>query len=702
MVYKLLLQSIEYTSENPSAMRYILFLFLPGVLMVSLSSCANPETPAEDAYYQEPHRPQFHFSPEANWMNDPNGMVYYEGEYHLFYQYYPDSNVWGPMHWGHAVSTDLVHWEHLPIALYPDSLGYIFSGSAVVDWNNTSGFGEEGNPPLVAIYTYHDPAGAAEGRNDFQTQGIAYSLDKGRTWIKYAGNPVLENPGLVDFRDPKVIWDEDSGQWVMVLAAFDHVKLYGSADLKAWDYLSDFGREWGTHGGVWECPDLFPMQVEGTAEKKWVLIQNLNPGGPNGGSGVQYFVGDFDGTHFRVDTDFAGFLGNEPAFVPDGAVFADFEGQTYGDWEVSGTAFGPAPAKGALSGQNPVSGFMGKQLVNSFFQGDGTTGTLTSPSFIIEKAFINFLIGGGNHPGETGVELIVGEEVVRSATGRNTEALDWVNWDVSDLRGKEARIRIVDQHTGGWGHINADHFLFSDQEAHGIREKAVWLDHGRDNYAGVTWSDVPASDGRRIFLGWMSNWAYAQDVPTTVWRSAMTLPRSLHLAKWEDTCRLASKPVIELETLRKETIDLQEKLQPGAVWEGISPRLLEVELTLEMTDPAKTDLGLELSNGKGEVYRIGFNGGQNAFYSDRSKAGPNDFSEAFTNIIPFAPRLITGNTLKLHLFFDVASAELFADDGLTSMTEIFFPSENFSTIRFYSNQPVTAIQARCYPLQSIW
>lgn len=151
----------------------------------------------------EPHRPQLHFTPPAKWMNDPNGMVFYNGTYHLFYQHYPDSTVWGPMHWGHATSRDLIHWEHKPIALYPDSLGWIFSGSAVADVSNTSGFGKDGNVPLVAIFTHHNQKIEKEGRNDYQYQSLAYSLDEGITWTKYEGNPVLKNPGIRDFRDPK-------------------------------------------------------------------------------------------------------------------------------------------------------------------------------------------------------------------------------------------------------------------------------------------------------------------------------------------------------------------------------------------------------------------------------------------------------------------------------------------------------------------
>ncbi|HKK09447.1 MAG TPA: glycoside hydrolase family 32 protein, partial [Bacteroidales bacterium] len=232
-------------------------LSMAAVLMLGFASCNQVAEKKENqsaTKYQEEHRSQFHFTPDSMWMNDPNGMVYYDGEYHLFYQHNPDTNVWAPMHWGHAVSTDLVHWEHLPIGLYPDSLGMIFSGSAVMDYQNTSGFGTRENPPMIAIFTYHDMEAANAGVVEHQTQAIAYSLDKGRSWTKYEGNPVVENPGIKDFRDPKVFWHQDSEKWVMILAAQDRIMLYGSADLKEWEYLSEFGENEGAHGGVWECP----------------------------------------------------------------------------------------------------------------------------------------------------------------------------------------------------------------------------------------------------------------------------------------------------------------------------------------------------------------------------------------------------------------------------------------------------------------
>ncbi|MEL6483557.1 MAG: glycoside hydrolase family 32 protein [Bacteroidota bacterium] len=250
------------------------------------------------AWHEEPYRPQYHFTPKQNWMNDPNGLVFYKGWYHLFYQYYPDDTVWGPMHWGHARSMDMMHWEHLPIALYPDELGLIFSGSAVIDSQNTSGFGSTQNPAMVAMYTYHLMEGEKAGRDDFQTQGIAYSLDEGATWTKYEGNPVIPNDGIKDFRDPKVFWHEPTKMWVMALVAGDHVKFYDSPNLKEWTHISDFGKEVGAHGGVWECPDLFPLTDAKSGERKWALLVSINPGAPNGGSGTQYFIGEFDGKEF--------------------------------------------------------------------------------------------------------------------------------------------------------------------------------------------------------------------------------------------------------------------------------------------------------------------------------------------------------------------------------------------------------------------
>ncbi|WP_116107980.1 glycoside hydrolase family 32 protein [Lewinella sp. IMCC34191] len=518
----------------------ILFLLACGserpAAVDTMTSMADSTTP-----YAEAHRPRYHYSPPAQWMNDPNGMVYHDGEYHLFYQHYPDSNVWGPMHWGHAVSEDLVHWENLPIALYPDSLGYIFSGSAVVDKGNTSGLGTDGQDPLVAIFTYHDAEAASAGRDDHQTQAIAYSNDNGRSWTKYAGNPVISNEKLIrDFRDPKVMWDAERDQWVMALAAQDRILFWRSDNLIDWELQSEFGTELGGHGGVWECPDLFPLTVAGGQETKWVLLISINPGGPNGGSATQYFVGDFDGKSFTPD----------PSFLPD--------------------------------------------------------------------------VQNG---------------------------------------------------------------------------KGVYIDYGRDNYAGVTFANIPEEDGRRIFIGWMSNWLYGQEVPTTVWRSAMTVPRALSLHRLPAGYRLFSTPVRELEKLR----GTPSEIAAGSTTVASNTQgTQEVDISFLITSETDEPFGIRLENEAGEAYRVGYDPSTDEFFSDRSEAGEDQFSDVFAGTAARAPRVATSDTVRLHLLLDVASAELFTDDGATVITEIFFPSEPFQQVSVFSGTDTEVLGGEAYSLEGIW
>lgn len=487
--------------------------------------------------FEEPHRPQFHFTPEEAWMNDPNGMVYYDGEYHLFYQHYPYASVWGPMHWGHAVSTDLVHWEHLPIALFPDEHGLIFSGSAVIDWNNTSGFGEGDTPPMIAIYTYHNMVGERTPGEQFQTQGIAYSLDKGRTWTKYEGNPVVPNPGIRDFRDPKVIWHEGTQRWIMILAAKDRLQLYTSPNLKDWTFASELGQGSTPQLGVWECPDLFPLQVEGTDQQKWVIIVSHGGGGPNGGSCTRYMVGDFDGS----------------TFTPD----------------------------------HPV-------------------------------------------------------------------------------------------------------------------EQINWLDYGKDNYAGVTWSDIPEADGRRLFMGWMSNWEYATRVPTTEWRSAMTLPRSLHLRETDRGLRLASKPVEELNALRTSTTDIAAQTVSGHKQVMKDATLSEVEVSFDLANSDSRSFGVELANEAGEYIRVHYDRASSLIIIDRSNVGIMDFSPAFPGLhyIPIDP---PADRMDWHIYFDESSLELFVNDGAYVVTDIFFPTSAFSQLSFFAFHGAAKVQAgKVHRLERIW
>lgn len=458
----------------------------------------------------EKFRPGYHFSAPYGWVNDPNGMVYYEGKYHLFYQHNPFGTRWQNMSWGHAISKDLVHWEHQPVAIRPDTLGTIFSGSAVVDVHNTAGLQSGKEKTLLAFYTQSERGG--------QWQSVAYSNDKGRTWKKYDKNPVLKHPTARDFRDPKVFWHEASHQWIMALAVGQVIELYSSPNAIDWTYESQFGENYGSHGGVWECPDLFELPVEGSKESKWVLLVNINPGAPFGGSGTQYFVGDFDGKNFTC--------------------------------------------------------------------------------------------------------------------------------------------------------------LNKPEESH-------WMDYGKDHYAAVSWSDAP--DNRRIAIAWMSNWQYANDVPTQHFRNTMSVPRELRLIRNGTDYCLSNYPVAECNRLRgKESVytDIQVKEEYN-----IDPFLNEntgqYEIILTIQTQSAEIIGFALNNSEtGEFTDLYISLPEKRWYVDRKNSGTVDFSTDFP-AITYAP-LAKKDSYQLRVLVDKASIECFEGNGEVSMTNLIFPDKPYNRIRFYA------------------
>ena len=504
-------------------------------LLLGTSLKAQNANPA--ALYDETFRPQYHFTPAKNWMNDPNGPIFYKGEYHLFYQFNPFGNVWGHMSWGHAVSRDLVHWEHLAVAIPEENGIMIFSGSTVVDWHNSSGFCKEANTAepscLVAIYTGHT--------QKLQTQNLAYSNDEGRTWTKYPGNPVLDLH-MQDFRDPKVFWHEPTHKWVMVAAlpTLHKVRFFGSPDLKHWSALSDFGPAGGT-AGVWECPDLFPLPVEGEAGKtRWVLSINVNPGGLMGGSADQYFVGQFDGTTF----------------------------------------------------------------------------------------------------------------------------------------------------------VNAN-----------PADEVLWADYGKDFYASTSFSDIPASDGRRIWLGWLLNWEYAGKVPTFPWRGVQSIPRALSLKHFPEGIRLVQSPVKELETLRQSRVGLIgqdiKATKPPSLAKRVHGDALEIIAELDRGSSAKA--GIRVRKGKDEATTIGVDWAKQEVFVDRTHSGEIAFDERFPgrHAGPLLPA--GGKRVKLHIFVDRSSVEVFANDGSTVISDAIFPSRDSQDIELYSkNGEARIVKLDVWNLQSTW
>ena len=456
-----------------------------------------------DTGNREKFRPTYHFSPLYGWMNDPNGMVYKDGEYHLFYQHNPYGSKWGNMHWGHAISKDLINWEHRPDAITPDALGTIFSGSAVVDTDNTAGFGAGA---IVAIYTQN---------SDRQVQSIAYSTDNGRSFTKYENNPVLTSDAR-DFRDPKVFWHKETQRWIMLLAVGQEMQIFSSSNLKDWAFESSFGEGQGAHGGVWECPDLFELPVDGTNEKKWVLLCNLNPGGPFGGSATQYFVGTFNG----------------------------------------------------------------KEFVNE------------SPS------------------------------------------------------------------------------------------KTKWMDWGKDHYATVTWSDAP--DNRRIAIAWMSNWQYANDVPTSQYRSPNSVPRDLSLFTVDGETYLQSAPSPELLKLRDISKKRSFKVNGTRTIKDMiagNEGAYEIELTIE--NQHADVIGFRLYNDKGEEVDMQYDMKEKKFSMDRRKSGEVGFNENFP-MLTWTTIESGKDELKLRLFVDKSSVEAFGDGGRFVMTNQVLQSEPYTHIDFYS------------------
>lgn len=477
-----------------------------------------------DMTNKEMFRPVYHHTPVYGWMNDPNGMFYKDGVYHLYFQYNPYGSVWGNMHWGHSTSTDLMHWNFEGCAIVPDAWGAIFSGSCVVDHNNTAGFGKGA---VVAFYT----SAKATPWGDVQSQSMAYSLDNGKTFTKYEGNPILTSSEK-DFRDPKVFWYAPGKHWVMMLAVGQHMEIYSSVNLKEWKKESEFGAMQGAHGGVWECPDLVEIPVEGTREKKWVLICNLNPGGPFGGSAAQYFVGSFDG-----------------------------------------------------------------------------------------KKFVN------ESPTQT-----------------------------------------------------------------------KWMDWGKDNYATVTWSNAP--DGRCIALGWMSNWQYANNVPTRQYRSANTLARDLTLYREGQELFLKSTPSVEVKKARGKKVSIpsfkvSEKHEIVNLFED-NQGAYEVEILIQNAGASK--IAFCLLNDKGEKVSMYYDLNRKQFVMDRSESGTVDFSKDFP-AVTVAPANVD-KELVLRLFVDRSSIEAFGEDGKFVMTNLVFPSQPYVKMCFEADKNGYAVKTlNVYTLQ---
>jgi beta-fructofuranosidase/levanase len=517
---------------------------------------------------------------------------------------------------------------------------------------------------MVAIYT-------ASGAGN-QSQALAYSLDHGRTFTFYSGNPVIDI-GSSQFRDPKVFWYEPAKRWTMVVAMpNDHqVAIYGSPDLKQWTLLS----KWGPLppvGGQYEVPDMFPLNVDRDPSRtKWVMIISTNPGGSYGGSQTAAYIGDFDGTTFKEDARYA-YSG-----APGTSTFADFESADYGAWTTTGSAFGSGPTQGPLAGQPLVNGYQGLRLVNSFYGGGAATGTLTSPALTISKRYVNFLVGGtaAATTNPTTVNLIVDGTTVRSATGNGSNTLDWVTWDVGDLAGRSAQVQIVDGNTTANGRIFVDQIGFSDTAALPGNDRTPWFDWGKDDYAGITYDNVP--DGRRLFVGWLNNWQYAQSttVPTTQWwRGQQSEPRELSLRTVDGRPELFQTPLRELTTLRSGApYHEQAQAITGEHPLATTGTLLDIEATLRPQSASR--FGLKVFKGaNGDETVIGYDTATGRVYIDRTKSGTAAAPLTGFYGVHSAPLTLRDGRLDLRILIDNSIVEVFANGGERVLTDLVYPA----------------------------
>jgi sucrose-6-phosphate hydrolase SacC (GH32 family) len=620
--------------------------------------------------YNEKYRGQYHFSPSSGWIGDPCGFLYFQGRYHMFW-------------WGKATSQDLVHYKEETLkALTGEPAGVQYwTGSAVVDKKNTAGFGINA---MIPIYT--------DGGGAVQVQGLSYNTDSTYTAFKYYDkNPVLDI-GNSNFRDPTVFWHEPTSKWIMVVALAEErkVEFYSSPNLKDWTWMSDFG-PLGARQNVWECPDLFQVALDGNSlNKKWVMVVSVGP------NKEQYFIGDFDGKAFTVDSQTMDYLTKGTGM--DGEVFMSFDGSNFGEWTVTGTSFGTRPI--TLSTPEHI----GLGMVSSSEGGDSNTGTLSSPEFTIRKKAINFLIGAGNHPDQTCINLIIDNKVVRSTTGDNSGFLKWNGWDVSDLIGKKAKIQIVDKYTGAeWGHIDIDQIRFSDILHSENREHALWVDYGSDFYASRTFRDYDGTLSDTTWLGWVSNWEYAKEVLGYWGQGQWSIARNLALKTYPEGVRLIQTSVKQLESLRNTRFSFTGRTLSEGTYKipEFQPKqnTYEIEAAFSTTNPNK--FGFNLCVGSGRKLVVGYDTRTSCMYIDRTNCTDSSLTD-FSKIL-YAPAESENGQIKMRIFIDKSSIEIFVNSGKTVLTALTYPDESQTGLEIFSEKGnSTTLDFSAWMLNSIW
>lgn len=642
-------------------LRYVL-----GLLLLLSGTVKGQEI---DRKAQE-YRPMYHFSPAKGWMGDPDGLVHYNNTYHLFW-------------WGHAVSKDLVHWQEMPRPM-KEGMGFsYFSGSVVVDKMNTGGFGKNS---MIAFYTKHLPGDSLP-----ETQAISISNNEGQSFEYYQKNPVLDI-NKVFFRDPQVFWYEPDKSWKMVVSRPDvqQVHIYQSTDLKNWAFCSSF-EGLGAKNSFWECPDLFELPIEGSNKKKWLLIVGRGP------NRVQYFVGDFNGKTFVTDQKLADYLSLGTGIK--GSVFEDFEDEN-SKW--------PELPKEHSNKTPGVTDYLGKHY---FSTANVSEGVIRSKSqvFTISNKAINFLIMGGNHQDSTCINLLVEGKVVRTSHGDNTRVFKWNGWDVRQWKGKRAQLELVDFNKDTTtGFIAIDQVMFSDQISNQHLEHALWLDYGPDYYATRTWRNYDTSNGLTDTvhaIGWMGNWDYARNVPSKWGKGFQSLPRMMTLRETPVGLRVFQHPIPQLNQLRDSGIRQQLQLKDVQSLKNFKPDLNSYELDAIFTPGSAKAFGFNLLVGEGRKLELRYDPQLGELTLDRRNC-TNFFTDtAFTK--SFAkkyalPLALDKGSLRLHIFVDRSSIEIFANDGEKVVSATTFSSDRQPGLEAFSENGTTQLDIKAWKLKSIW
>lgn len=620
--------------------------------------------------YDESYRSVYHFSPKSGGIGDPCGLIYHKGKYNLFW-------------WGRAYTNDFTSYKETSSkAVVGDDNSFMyFTGSSVVDKNNTASFGKD---KVIAVYTM------ANKKNKIQSQGISVEGDDGLMYY-YEGNPVLDI-NYEDFRDPTVFWYEPQQKWVMVVSSpiERKIKFYSSNDLKEWSWMSDFG-QLGACENIWECPDIYTLSLDGDLNnKKWVLMTSV---GPNKG---QYFIGTFNGTSFELDENCRSYLIEGKGLK--GEVFADFDGDDYGTWKRKGEAFWVSPNR------NNVSSHLGAGMASSYGGGDRMKGALISPEFVISSSAINFLISGGNHPGKTCIDLLVNDSVVRTSTGCNSSYMKWNGWDVSDYIGSKARIIINDDYSDDdFGFISIDHILFSDELMSNNMEHALWVDEGSDFYAARAFKDYDGTLDKTVWIAWMNNWDYARgEIPASRGFGFWSIPRTISLKTFPEGVRMVQEPFDKLKKLRSKAVKYSSVIEKGrTVIPSFSPKHNAYEMDVTFTLKEQDVIGLNLCVGDNRSLPIIYDSKLSLLSVDRTNCTSEDiprFSRKMNGHIP----LVDGK-LRLHIFVDKSSVEIFAGDGQLVFSLLTFPGDNQNGIELFSKKGnTTNVDIKAWSIKSVW